>query len=1521
MRYLKTLFVSLLAFVGTAAFAQTWTGSEAAEGTFYLYNVGTGKWFCGGNNWGTHASVRDVCELDVVLAGGNGVYTIDTKLSNGGNSHFLNGEWCDGGAYRWTFTEAKTEDGSIAYLIGNGQQNLTASNANTLVTLTASTDAFAQWVLVSRAELDEKMAGPITGSVDATFFIQDPNFGRNNTRVSSWRMNASNQNLNGGANDNMCAESWRSSFTLSQALNVPNGRYQVKAQAALTDYANKYDGANYPVVYANDVTSVFNEMETADRGTSMTQLSNAFTAGKYEVGTLTVDVNNGSLTVGVRGTRTDTWCIWDNFRLYFQGNLPILKDLIAKANELLPTLNETNAAALQEAIDAAQQVADNEKATQDELEKAVADLQEAYNTADAENIAKKLAYDVLNQVPAALFPADFDWTADRPYKVWKNNTGKYALASRLSVAALINLLQFAEAADEEVKAKISENLDSLAAELGVEDNLDFEDAMANCITYMTRVVVESHGVAAALQEQNEPGYSKMYDAVNQTEGTDYYNWYAAWMTGTYYALFYGEPLYHYFLDYPADRRPYYGIEPTLSDTYEMIYDLFGNYVDPENFDADFTAHITNPDLAEGTEGWEVEGWNVISGESLVDGATTLGIAQNNYSYFDNWSAKGFTADAHQTIQLPAGRYMLTVAGRGSADIFTEVGAQDPTSYLQAYVINDQGVKTMQSITQIGNKGGVFDLGWNDASVFFTVASVGNVTVGVRAQSVKEGWASATRFRLTRLGDETIYLDEDETFKTELSWDPLTYHFADEAAEAGYNVAPVDMLLKKQMEAGKWYSIALPGDVTAEQLVQHFGEDVELAVPVETEVSPDGSQVFINFVSYQPAHWYGLITPPDNSISDYFNGYLGLDVVEYPTGILANTPMLIKPGKVSQSNRYLFKNVTSTETKNVFEDGKWSWGAYSLSLEEGNWWYTTGDSEAVKLYPNYQYQPKFTDAYTIEFNDTLKAFQSVIVAPGYEVAGVGLYVINDEGSVAYDSNVYLDIVYQQLNDAIALGEQKAEWYAGIPAAISKGMTTLLPFNTIWEVGTALKSIKNAISEGQKAYEPSLKFHALMAEAEELLASDHDELVEGADADFKKLLENFKKSFDELTTADAIVAMNKELAAALDEYKTKVAPKIEVGDVMIFNVGAQKFLGGGNSWGTRASLTEHGDYFTLARLENGAYTLESRYNNGGEQYYIGTNYFVDNGTPMEFTIASVGNGLYTIACTGDNGFGYLGWDGSESTEVRVLTDKASNNAKWTIVSVATMTEDLANATIDEPKDATFLLKDANFSRNHRDAAAWEGDGFSKGGDNANLNAEKWGGNSQEFDIKQTANVPDGVYRLTFNGYYRYNNTEENTNQVAIDTHKDGTEVINSFVYANAVEVPFKSIADEEAVEALGEANLPFSQAAAGTAFAQGLYQNDLFVKVEDGKLVVGIKKINHPGCDWTVWDNFALTYYGDVALEDVKTAVLGNVGGEATGINDLNAAEQNVVIYNLNGVRVKNMNQKGIYIVNGKKVTVK
>ena len=183
-----------------------------------------------------------------------------------------------------------------------------------------------------------------------------------------------------------------------------------------------------------------------------------------------------------------------------------------------------------------------------------------------------------------------------------------------------------------------------------------------------------------------------------------------------------------------------------------------------------------------------------------------------------------------------------------------------------------------------------------------------------------------------------------------------------------------------------------------------------------------------------------------------------------------------------------------------------------------------------------------------------------------------------------------------------------------------------------------------------------------------------------------------------------------------------------------------------------------------------------------------------------------------------------------------------------------------------DATFLILDPNFSRNNRNQSAWTGDTFGVGGDNTNTNAEKWGGNSQTFDISQQVEAPNGVYKITWNGFYRYNNTTDNTNDVAIAAHADGTEVINSFIYINGADYPLTSIADVEG-------SLPFSQAQASAAFGNGQYAQEAYVEVTDGKLTLGIKKVEHPGCDWTVWDNFELTYFGaDCTIEEAQNAAV-------------------------------------------------
>ena len=105
---------------------------------------------------------------------------------------------------------------------------------------------------------------------------------------------------------------------------MPNGIYKVTAQAAVT-YHNKraiheYDNLETPVIYANDVTIPFIEMEEGDRLSSQTTLSNQFSAGKYQLDwSEEVKVIDGKLRIGAKSVRCDIWAVWDNFELQYLG--------------------------------------------------------------------------------------------------------------------------------------------------------------------------------------------------------------------------------------------------------------------------------------------------------------------------------------------------------------------------------------------------------------------------------------------------------------------------------------------------------------------------------------------------------------------------------------------------------------------------------------------------------------------------------------------------------------------------------------------------------------------------------------------------------------------------------------------------------------------------------------------------------------------------------------------------------------------------------------------------------------------------------------------------------------------------------------------------------------------------------------------------------------------------------------------------------------------------------------------------
>lgn len=324
--------------------------------------------------------------------------------------------------------------------------------------------------------------------------------------------------------------------------------------------------------------------------------------------------------------------------------------------------------------------------------------------------------------------------------------------------------------------------------------------------------------------------------------------------------------------------------------------------------------------------------------------------------------------------------------------------------------------------------------------------------------------------------------------------------------------------------------------------------------------------------------------------------------------------------------------------------------------------------------------------------------------------------------------------------------------------------------------------------------------------------------------------------------------QELKDALAKAQQADGAVIDDGDYFFVDTKTGKYLGGANSWGTHASLIDDARFFSLTRQEDGSYYLDSHTYNNATSHFVGDADFIDS-PAAPLTILKNAEGNVTIATTK----GYIA--PGEGTNL-VANGKAEDAIVWKMVSYAEMIAALEDGT---STDATFLLKNASFSRNLYNPSfdkVWEGDEFSVGGDNTNFNAEKWGGNSQTFDVYQTITVPNGFYKIAIQGFYRYNNTNENVNDVAVAAHADGTEVINSFFYANEVEKPFISIADEAASAAL-EGAIPFSQAEATAAFNKGLYENELIVEVTDGTLKIGVKKTEHLGTDWTVWDNIRIT----------------------------------------------------------------
>ena len=329
MRYLKTLFVVLFAFLSSNVFAadEAKLGSWIdTGGQFYLYNVSKQAYLCGGGSWSTHAWLESVPGNLIQLEAVNGGYRIKT-FSKGNANNCLGQDgtdpWMDKNPNNYdclfTFTEVEVEGFNVGYVIKHSQGNLgTPADASDFKVLFGQAEAQSTWVLISPDDLNARMQGAVPSEgVDASHLIKNPGIA-NQTQYgdgfwnNGWLLSVSGGTWGWGSNSRggsaetgnpteQAAEIWNGKFTIKQTLsNMPGGRYslsldgyeRVAGDGSRTDVdAYFYVGDTHlPLNPISAYDATINDLVTAEK---------AIMAGKYQNGPIKFDMaDNGSIEIG-----------------------------------------------------------------------------------------------------------------------------------------------------------------------------------------------------------------------------------------------------------------------------------------------------------------------------------------------------------------------------------------------------------------------------------------------------------------------------------------------------------------------------------------------------------------------------------------------------------------------------------------------------------------------------------------------------------------------------------------------------------------------------------------------------------------------------------------------------------------------------------------------------------------------------------------------------------------------------------------------------------------------------------------------------------------------------------------------------------------------------------------------------------------------------------------------------------------------------------------------------------------------
>ncbi len=201
---------------------------------------------------------------------------------------------------------------------------------------------------------------------------------------------------------------------------------------------------------------------------------------------------------------------------------------------------------------------------------------------------------------------------------------------------------------------------------------------------------------------------------------------------------------------------------------------------------------------------------------------------------------------------------------------------------------------------------------------------------------------------------------------------------------------------------------------------------------------------------------------------------------------------------------------------------------------------------------------------------------------------------------------------------------------------------------------------------------------------------------------------------------------------------------------------------------------------------------------------------------------------------------------------------------------------NATVANPVDVTDkFIKNAHFD-NGDCTTGWSGDAFGRGGTVAD-GAEHY---SKNYDTYQTVTgLKPGVYAIGVNAFYRAGNYGGDAERhfVANDAASKYAKLYGK-VGELYLETPIANVLSggQSEPQNQGDIEVTYQDAEGndvvlyvpntmktGDYYFHTLnqYANKLIVAVgEDGELTIGVKKTSQIGGDWSLFDDFSLTYYG-------------------------------------------------------------